>query len=142
MNKIRKICKIIVQFCKRIIHWIISNRYILLYICIIAILSTYIIHNWNKCISMRFFEQFDGNNILFLVWIALIILFFYDIEAKGWKIHMKGYNETKKNIEKAESNYEIEKQINQVNSNLESLKAKMQEKGELSDECSEQTTNY
>lgn len=44
---------------------------------------------------MQFFSRFDGNNILFLVWIALIILFFYDVEAKGFKFNRKKSPEQK-----------------------------------------------
>lgn len=54
---------------------------------------------------MQFFTKFDGNNILFLVWIACILLFFYDIEAKGWKFHLKGNEEMQQQFACAESTY-------------------------------------
>lgn len=59
--------------------------YQILYLIVLAILWVYICNNWDKCVSMKFFEQFDGNNILFLVGIAMVIAFFYDVEAKGFK---------------------------------------------------------
>ena len=30
------------------------------------LLTAYIILNWEKCISMKFFSNFDGNNVLFV----------------------------------------------------------------------------
>ncbi len=62
----------------------------IMYIVDLTILWCYIILNWKKCISMQFFSQFDGNNILFLVGIVLIILPFYKIEGKGVKIKGRG----------------------------------------------------
>ena len=81
------------------------------------ILTRYILLNWDKCISMKFFEQFDGNNILFLVWIALIILFFYDIEAKDMKFHRKKIEDTQKQLAEADNAF----QQNQINNLRESL---------------------
>ena len=60
-----------------------------LYLIILTCLTIYVIINWSECISMQFFSSFDGDNILFLVWIILIILVFYDVEAKDTKIHVK-----------------------------------------------------
>ncbi len=63
-------------FFKRFFTLICSNIYGIFYILLLIILSKYIISNWDKCISMKLFEQFNGSNILFLVRIASIILFF------------------------------------------------------------------
>lgn len=90
-------------FFKRVFNWIRSNIYGILYILLLIMLSIYIILNWDKCISMKFFEQFNGNNILFLVWIALIILFFYDIEAKDFKFHRKKFERTMEQYANADS---------------------------------------
>lgn len=88
-SKIKKIRGKIKELFKRLWKWIKLHIYGILYFILIVILSTYIVLNWDKCISMKFFEQFDGNNILFLVWIALLILFFYDVEAKDFKFHRR-----------------------------------------------------
>lgn len=58
---------------------------------------------------MRFFSQFDGNNILFLVWIADILLFFYDVEIKEGKLHRRSIEEAKKQVQ----DKDIERQIGQ-----------------------------
>ena len=52
---------------------ILSRRRIFHYAVLIA-LTWYVLSNWETCISMQFFSRFDGNNILFLVWIILIVL--------------------------------------------------------------------
>ena len=46
------------------------------------ILTIYVLRNWEKCISMEFFKSFNGNNILFIVWILMIIFTIYDIKIK------------------------------------------------------------
>ena len=68
---------------------------------------------------MTFFEQFDGNNILFLIWIVLLILPFYDVEAKGWKFRKKGIEDTRKLYENADLNY-IQEQINNLRDTIQS----------------------
>lgn len=90
---------------KRFINWIKLRIYEIIYILLLVILSSYILINWEICVSMTFFEQFDGNNILFLIWIVLLILPFYDVEAKGWKFRKKGIEDTRKLLQNAESNF-------------------------------------
>ena len=67
-----------------------------------SILTIYVLRNWEKCISMEFFKSFNGNNILFIVWILMIIFTIYDIEIKGFKM-----SERKQKIDIANSQYEI-----------------------------------
>lgn len=79
---------------------------------LVGLLTIYIISNWQKCISMQFFSQFDGNNILFLVWILLVILPFYDIEGKGIKVHrkeMKKVEDAEAKIENKDAEFQLEK---------------------------------
>lgn len=86
------------------------------YYILLIILSKYITTNWEKCISMKFFEEFNGNNILFLVWIALLILTFYDVEAEGWKFHRKKPEDLRRSYDVAEANY-TQNQINNIMDN-------------------------
>ena len=104
---------------KRLIKWIKLRIYEILYIVLLAILSSYILINWEICVTMTFFEQFDGNNILFLIWIVLLILPFYDVEAKGWKFRKKGIEDTRKLYENADLNY-IQEQINNLRDTIQS----------------------
>lgn len=99
-------------------NWIKLRIYEILYIALLMLLSAYILVNWEICVTMTFFEQFDGNNILFLIWIVLLILPFYDVEAKGWKFRKKGIEDTRKQFENAESNF----RQNQINNMLDSIK--------------------
>lgn len=104
---------------KKFIRWIKLHIYEIMYILLLVLLSSYILFNWEICVKMTFFEQFDGNNILFLIWIVLIILPFYDVEAKGWKFRRKGIEDTRKLFENAESNY-MQEQINNLRDNMQS----------------------
>lgn len=86
-DRIRNLSNNVKEKIKQFINWIKIYFRGILYIILLLVLSTYVIMNWDKCITMKFFEQFDGNNILFLIWLVLIILEFHDIEAKDFKIH-------------------------------------------------------
>ncbi len=104
---------------KKLIKWIKLRIYEILYIVLLVILSSYILINWEVCVTMNFFEQFDGNNILFLIWIVLLILPFYDVEAKGWKFRKKGIEDTRKLFENAESNF-MQERINNLRDSMQS----------------------
>lgn len=83
-----------------------------IYWCLVGALTIYVFCNWEKCISMQFFSQFDGNNILFLVWILLVVLPFYDIEGKGIKVHrkeMQKVEDTEKKIQSKDTEFQMEK---------------------------------
>lgn len=84
------------------------KRYIyqILYAIMLGVLWTYIVLNWEKCVSMKFFSQFDGNNILFLVGILLTVLPFYEVEGKGIKIRRVGAKELERDLEKEESDFQ------------------------------------
>ena len=91
---------------KRILNYLKRDSYQILYIVMLAVLWIYIVINWEKCVSMQFFSQFDGNNILFLVGITLMILPFYEVEGKGFKIRRSGDKELEKDLNKVESEYQ------------------------------------
>lgn len=102
----------------RFTNWVKLRIYEILYILLLMILSGYIVINWDKCIAMKCFEQFDGNNILFLIWIVLLILPFYDVEAKGWKFRRKGIEDTRKQFENAENTFR-QNQINNLRDDIQ-----------------------
>lgn len=68
-----------------------------------SILTIYVLSNWEKCISMQFFSNFNGNNILFIVWLLMIIVNIYDIEIKGFKM-----SERKQEIDMVNSKFEVD----------------------------------
>ncbi len=47
--------------------------YIAWYLFILAISSIFIVIQWNKCINMQFFTSFNGYNIIFLLWLIIIV---------------------------------------------------------------------
>lgn len=98
----------------RVVHFIWVRIYTVSYLILLGILTKYICENWEKCISMQFFSQFDGNNILFLVWIAGIMLFFYDVEIKESKFHMRKIEEAKNQVRDRSVELEIKQRVENV----------------------------
>ncbi len=75
-------------FYKHLKIWIEKSwkyRYTIFRIICLFCLTVYVLVNWKTCVSMRLFSCFDGNNILFVVWIVLMFLMMYDIEGNGIK---------------------------------------------------------
>lgn len=104
---------------KRFINGIKLYFHEIMYVALLVILTRYILLHWEECIAMQFFEKFDGNNILFLIWLALLILPFYDVEAKGWKLHRKSMKDTEKQYENAASAY-MQNRINGLRDDIQS----------------------
>lgn len=91
---------------ERICNFIKSHLYQTFYAIMLLALWLYLVLNWEKCVSMKFFSQFDGNNILFLVGILLAVLPFYEVEGKGFKIHRVGIKELEMDLKKEESEFQ------------------------------------
>lgn len=70
----------------RILNKICYIRYRLFHIIVFVCLTGYVVINWKECISMQFFSSFNGNNILFLVWILLIFLNIYRIKFNNVEV--------------------------------------------------------
>ena len=109
----------------RLKDWAISNIYAILYIVLIIALTKYIFCNWEKCISMQFFSQFDGNNILFLVWILLFVLPFYDIEIKEAKFHKRNMEKAKEQVNDEGVALTLEQRVEKIDSMLSEMSTKM-----------------
>lgn len=91
------------------------------------ILTIYVFLNWEKCISMEFFKNFNGNNILFIVWLLMIIFDIYDIEIKGFKMSKR-----KHKIDIANFQYEMNNtKVNLENcqNEIDNVKQKIEESG-------------
>lgn len=91
---------------KRIYNCLRPYLYQILYSIMLGANWIYIVLNWEKCVSMQFFSRFDGNNILFLVGISLVIFPFYEVEGKGFKIHRVGTKKLENDLNKVESEYQ------------------------------------
>ena len=99
-----------------------SSRYAIFHFVAFVCLTIYVLANWGKCISMQFLTQFDGNNILFIVWIILSFLIIYEVEGKGVKIARHKQEEDQQNLNTTQLKYKIDamqKQINSSNPNLD-----------------------
>lgn len=92
----------------KVLCWLDRHINTIIYLAVLIVLWGYIGLNWEKCISMQFFSQFDGNNILFLVGIILVVLPLYDIEGKGFKLHRRGTKDTMEQLQKIEMNHQLE----------------------------------
>ena len=67
-------------------NWWLRHNNAVFYWGALTILTTYIVLNWNVCISMQFFQHFDGNNILFLCWLLMIFLKIFRIKVKDIEV--------------------------------------------------------
>lgn len=107
-----------------------SVRHNILHIITFFCLTSYILPNWEKCISMQFFERFDGNNILFLVWLADIMLSFYDVEIKEGKFHRRNIEEARKQMQDKDVELEIEQRVEKIDRAISEISTKMNGGGE------------
>ena len=81
-------------------------------LCFIA-LTGFVLINWNTCISMQFFKEFNGNNILFILWITLMFLNAYKVKINNVEVFRFVDDETKKlgeDFQNANSDYQDEKE--------------------------------
>lgn len=95
-----------------------SLRYGVFHAIILFCLTLYILLNWERCISMQFFSQFNGDNILFLVWIADILLFFYDVEIKAGKVNKRNIEEANRQIKEKDYERQLEQREKDVDRTL------------------------
>lgn len=91
-----------------------SIRYGVFHAIVLFCLTIYVLTNWEKCISMQFLSQFDGNNILFLVWIVLIFFLIYEVEGKGVRVAQRKQEETQKSLSEAELKYQLDAMLEQI----------------------------
>lgn len=68
---IRKSLRILL---KRLIENIIMYWYVL----VLFITTIFVVGNYNDCISLHFTREFNGKNLIFLFWLAIIVFPFFD----------------------------------------------------------------
>lgn len=93
---------------KKIMAFLCKYFYDIFHIAVFVSLTIYVVENWKICVSMQFFSHFDGNNILFLVWILLILLIIYEVEGKGIKLRKHKQERDQEAIDKAQYIYAID----------------------------------
>ena len=112
-------CYCIKKIISNIIEFLKSHFSGAVHFLVLTLLSIYVLSNWETCISMQFFSQFDGNNILFLVWIVLIFLLIYEVEGKGIKVAKRKQEEAQQNLINAALEYNLNSMSEQIkNPNL------------------------
>ena len=96
------------------------------YFVTVTLLTIYIIRNWCYAIEFTPFSDFNGNNLLFVVWIIIVVLPFIRLESEKGKAGLdtgsdwdnKADAATAKNIKPPMSNEEgineLEAKINEV----------------------------
>ena len=105
-------------------------RYGIFHFIVLLCLTCYILLNWEKCISMQFFSQFDGNNILLLVWIILIFLIIYEVEGKGIKIAEHKKEEVQQDLSDANLKYKVDTMLEQIKNSNPDIDAHQKEERE------------
>lgn len=94
------------------------DRYEPLHLLILACLTAYVLINWNKCISMQLFDDFNGDNILFVVWITALFLLIYRVRIKDVEIFKRVFE-----LEKEYSYEDLKYKIQQRENLSEQMKA-------------------
>lgn len=64
------------------------------YVILLSISTPYVIRNFEEIVDFQFFTQFDGKNLIFVVWIVLLIIPLFD-SFEGFGISIKRYNNQK-----------------------------------------------
>lgn len=96
------------------LNWIKKIWYVLL----VIITSKYVLFNFPELVSFTFFEEFNGKNLIFLVWIALLLLPLFDnFEGFGIRFNRHAQKISKSTNEKADEIIN-----NHPNKNVEELK--------------------
>ena len=87
-------------FCN--IKLFLSNNW---YWLLIVVSTTFVIINWSDCANFTFFDEFNGFNLVFVLWMILLILPLFD------KLEIMGVN-MKLNIQNKESQKAMQDAIN------------------------------
>lgn len=81
------------------LYWIKKLWHIIL----IIITSIYVFCNFSEVVSFTFFERFNGINLIFLTWIILLLLPFFDnFEGFGIRLNRHAQKISKSASEKAD----------------------------------------
>lgn len=66
------------------------------YVILLGLSTPYVICNFEEIVDFQFFEEFDGKNLIFLVWIVLLIIPLFD-SFEGFGISIKRFNQRREN---------------------------------------------
>ena len=60
--------------------------WIVVYLVLLALSTSFVWENWNKCLDMEFFTHFNGYNIIWMLWIFLLFVPLISIDNKWFKM--------------------------------------------------------
>lgn len=80
-------------------NWLLDNIIIYWYVIVFSISTIFVIVNYNECIDLHFTSDFNGKNLVFLFWLAVIVFPFFDsFEAFGISLKKRKENKEAENI--------------------------------------------
>lgn len=92
------------KFCQRMDQGIISMENWFLshwYTTLLVASSIYVFWHFNECLDLTFFQNFNGQNVIFIFWLVLLIIPLFDkFEVSGISI------KTRKKVQEADASYE------------------------------------
>ena len=106
------------QWINNAIDSIIQGVRKLWYVVLICASTIYVLSNFEEIVDFQFFENFNGKNLIFLVWLVLLIIPLFD-SFEGFGISFKRYNQQKEaqqfdalvDNKKIPTQEELEKQV-------------------------------
>lgn len=116
---------------KRIWYWWLRYKNAVFYWFTLGMLTGYVIKNWDTCISMQFFSDFNGNNILFLCWILMIFLKIFKIKVRDVEVFTRNLQDE---YLQADMQHNIEERMQQFQCNQPTAEVCNQRRDESNDQ--------
>ncbi|HJF08648.1 MAG TPA: hypothetical protein K8U81_10780 [Phocaeicola coprocola] len=91
------------------------------YIILVIITSKYVLCNFSELVSFTFFEKFNGKNLIFLVWIVLLLLPLFD-NFEGFGIRFSKHAQKISKVSKEMA----DEALNHPNKDVEELKKELE----------------
>ena len=94
---------------RRSIFWIVF------YLTLLGLSSIFVFKNWDECLDIVFFSKFNGYNIIWVLWLFLLILPLITVDNQWFKISSPfNYKEKQSQIDILNSKKELEELILQI----------------------------
>lgn len=78
---------------------LLDNIIIYWYLIVFSVTTVFVVVNYNECIDLHFTSDFNGKNLIFLFWLAVIVFPFFDsFEAFGISLKKRKENKEAENI--------------------------------------------
>ena len=78
---------------------LLDNIIIYWYLIVFSVTTVFVVVNYDECIDLHFTSDFNGKNLIFLFWLAVIVFPFFDsFEAFGVSLKKRKENKEAENI--------------------------------------------